>query len=402
MAQQFRARLAAVGIRERLVLLVLAVLLPWIAIFATTYASYQRDLERDTHVRLRDLAAQLGARVDDQLGTVEGLLVAIAEGASADTAAIARNDAILRRLRGELPPYITNLALWGADGHNIGSSDTIPGRARTMEVTAHRFFREAIAATHLTVGRPIESRESGGWSLTMARRIRQDGRIAGVASVSARLDSLGSYLAVGGSAGSGTVITLLDDDGTVLARVGGTRTRVGTRLSTPDRVGHLRDERSGFIDTADVRLGRAYAFQRVSAAPWLVVVSRADDESPLANEQEWRFLALFGALGLGGALFLAALVAARIADPLRKLTADAARFGSGDLGARSDLRAPGEVGALAATFNNMAATLEARTAALAASEERHRLAARATNDVIWDWDIRTSVVEWSDSASAAF
>src|SRR5215831_15691450 len=316
MAQQFRARLAAVGIRERLVLLVLAMLLPWIAIFATTYASFQRDLERDTRVRLRDLAVQVGARVDDQLGTVEGLLVAIAEGASADTASIARNDAILRRLRGELPPYITNLALWGADGHNIGSSDTVPARARKMQVAAHRFFREAIAATHLTVGRPIESRESGGWSLTMARRIRQDGAIAGVASVSARLDSLGRYLAVGAPGGSGTIITVLDDDGTVLARAGGTAVAIGTRLTTPDRIQRLREDRSGFVDSADVRMGRAYAFQRVSAAPWLVIVSRADDESPLANEPEWRFLALFGALGLGGALFLAALVAARIADPL--------------------------------------------------------------------------------------
>ena len=50
MAKQFRARLAAVGIRERLVLLVLAMLLPWIALFATTYASYQRDLDRDTAI----------------------------------------------------------------------------------------------------------------------------------------------------------------------------------------------------------------------------------------------------------------------------------------------------------------------------------------------------------------
>src|SRR3954453_3475530 len=113
MAQQFRGRLAAGGIRERLVRRGPGMLLPWIAIFATTYASYQRNLERDTRVRLRDLAAQVGARVDDQLATVEGLLVAIAEGASADTASIARNDAVLRRLRGELPPYITNLALWG-------------------------------------------------------------------------------------------------------------------------------------------------------------------------------------------------------------------------------------------------------------------------------------------------
>ena len=110
MANQFRARVAAIGIRERLVLLVLAMLVPWIVLFATTYASYQRDHERDTRARLRDLAAQVGARVDDQLGTVDGLLVAIAEGASADPASVARNDEILRRLREELPPYITNLA----------------------------------------------------------------------------------------------------------------------------------------------------------------------------------------------------------------------------------------------------------------------------------------------------
>ena len=121
------------------------------------------------------------------------------------------------------------------------------------------------------------------------------------------------------------------------------------------------------------------------------------------NEPEWRYLALFGALGLGGALFLAALVASRIADPLRKLTADAARFGSGELGARTDVRAPGEVGTSASTFNQMAATLaDATRRHSPASEERHRLAARATNDVIWDWDISTSGVEWSEGASGAF
>ena len=214
MANQFRARVAAIGIRERLVLLVLAMLVPWIVLFATTYASYQRDHERDTRARLRDLAAQVGARVDDQLGTVDGLLVAIAEGASADPASVARNDEILRRLREELPPYITNLALWGVDGHNIGSSDADPARARKMEVAAHRFFREALAATHLTVGRPIESRETGGWSLTMARRIRQDGTITGVASVSAPVRD-----------GSGAVVAALSISGPIerLSRSPGAR-----------------------------------------------------------------------------------------------------------------------------------------------------------------------------------
>ena len=52
--------------------------------------------------------------------------------------------------------------------------------------------------------RPIESRETGTWSLTMARRIRHDGNVVGVASVSARMDSLARFLAGGGSGGSGS------------------------------------------------------------------------------------------------------------------------------------------------------------------------------------------------------
>ncbi|HVV82252.1 MAG TPA: ATP-binding protein [Kofleriaceae bacterium] len=40
--------------------------------------------------------------------------------------------------------------------------------------------------------------------------------------------------------------------------------------------------------------------------------------------------------------------------------------------------------------------------ALGRSEERHRLAARATNDAMWDWDVRTDRVMWNEVAQAAF
>ena len=35
-------------------------------------------------------------------------------------------------------------------------------------------------------------------------------------------------------------------------------------------------------------------------------------------------------------------------------------------------------------------------------EERYRLAARAVNDVIWDWDLRAGALEWQDGLQAAF
>jgi PAS domain S-box-containing protein len=400
---RLRSHLSALGIRERLVLLVLAMLLPWIALFATTFASYRRDRDRDTRDRLNDLAAQIGARVDDQLGTIDGLLLAVAQAASTDTARIAENDAMLRRVHGELPEYYGNLALWGLEGHNIGTSEADTTTVRGMEVATHRFFREALAAPSLMIGRPIESRDSERWSLTLARRIRHRGEVTGVVSATARLDGLARALSVSGASGLGTIVTLVDDAGTVLARTGGEDRIVGSRVVSAAVLQHLRErEHRSPESLGTASLGSLVAYRRLSAAPWVLLVGLPTDGEGLALEHEWRYLIFFGGLGLGGALFLAAIVAARIADPLRKLTADAARFGGGDLGARTDVRAPGEVGTLATTFNQMASTLQARSAALAASEERHRLAARATNDVIWDWDVRTSHVDWSDGAGDAF
>ncbi len=48
------------------------------------------------------------------------------------------------------------------------------------------------------------------------------------------------------------------------------------------------------------------------------------------------------------------------------------------------------------------AALVQSEAALRKSEERHRLVARATNDVVWDWDLHTGHLEWSASVLEHF
>ena len=299
LATRALARLSSLGIRERLVLLVLAMLVPWIALFAITYGNYVHDRDRDARARLNDLATQVGARVDAQVGTIEGILLAVAQSASSDTGGIRSNDAMLRRLQAELPLHVKNLALWDVRGHNLGWSNADTAAARQTEVAAHRFFRDALASPTLTVGRPIESHGTTVWSLTMARRIRHGGELVGVASVTSRLDSLARFLAVGRSSNDGIIITLVDDGGSVLARSGGPAIDIARRVmdSTTVRALRARATPAGGVaaDTLDSRLGQQVAYHRVNRAPWVLFVGLEPDAKLLGGEAEWRFLVLFGA-----------------------------------------------------------------------------------------------------------
>jgi two-component system, NtrC family, nitrogen regulation sensor histidine kinase NtrY len=79
------------------------------------------------------------------------------------------------------------------------------------------------------------------------------------------------------------------------------------------------------------------------------------------------FLATLAA-GTVAAALVGGVVARRITRPVEALQAAAARVAAGDLGARVDARATGEVGELVAAFNQMTAELARSRAKLAAAE----------------------------------
>ncbi|MEA2571473.1 MAG: hypothetical protein QOI24_3474 [Acidobacteriota bacterium] len=86
----------------------------------------------------------------------------------------------------------------------------------------------------------------------------------------------------------------------------------------------------------------------------------------------------------------------RMIDPILDLQRAALRIGRGDLETTIAMPSTIELASLATTFNDMTRELKvARNKDLEKSEERFRLAARATMDMIWDWDPRTDQV-WVD------
>lgn len=82
----------------------------------------------------------------------------------------------------------------------------------------------------------------------------------------------------------------------------------------------------------------------------------------LTSGGTWRFWAAVAAI-VAGAVALAVVVAGRIADPLRQLTAAARRMSDGDLTTRVGPVGHGEVAELGAAFDDMAASLGAQDAA---------------------------------------
>jgi diguanylate cyclase (GGDEF)-like protein/PAS domain S-box-containing protein len=126
---------------------------------------------------------------------------------------------------------------------------------------------------------------------------------------------------------------------------------------------------------------------------------------------------------LSSAVALAWIFSGRIIRPLRELSRDAAALASGDLAHRTALRSEDEIGALATSFNAMAASLEerhrdlvkARAAEAAEAAERARLAdmerqAKNTLAAVIDTsptaivcsDLERRVVIWNQAAERIF
>ncbi len=302
-------------------------------------------------------ARLLAAQIDDHINAIDNLLSVLAQAVSFDPADRSANDALLRKVRSELPNGNSHIFLFDLDGNPIGTSQETS--YPPPNAFGRAYFNEALAGHNPAVGVPIMVR-SGHRIVNVARPIRDEsGRIRAVLTAGPVLDRFEDTLKLH-ALPPGSAISILNMQGIVIASDGNQRIgRQGGRNHLQQRIAAGEGSDMSRWTRRD-NVERVNGFATAHQVPWIVTVGVPTDiaYAALASRLKW------GALMIGGTLMLAFgiawLLSGRIVRPLRQLGKDAAVLAGGDFSHRTGVRTADEVGALADNFNQMAQAIETR------------------------------------------
>jgi len=268
---------------------------------------------------------------------------------------------LLVNLLGQSPRY-TAATVIGLDGHPVCAAGRLD---QSTGAPGRELYRLALQTGGFVVGEYPVGDVTAQAAIHMARPLRnRAGMVAGVVGVALSISWLGQQLD-GVPLPPGATASIADRNGTILARTPDGAGRVGTPGLAKNRLSRRETE----LRTTPME---------VRGDPRHIVAYSADPTGFLMSvtvERDVTFAAMtqanqigFALIILGDVLALAAtafLGARLIGRPVRQLLVTAERWRTGDLAARSGLPKDGsEFGRLATGFDDMAAALGERQAAL--------------------------------------
>jgi signal transduction histidine kinase len=345
------------SIRARLVLLALIASAPLLILAGVNASQDLTAARQDAQLEALRVAQFHADLIDEHIQAVDTLLRALGTAVSIEPGDAATSEQVLRGVLRELPSTYTALFFSPPGSQAVSGAGLILGRSTVTP------------SAGVVLGRPVPGR---------------DGQVEAVLNAATRLDRLPRLETR--DLPSGSTIMILDERGVVLAHSPDYDAWVGRDLGDLAYVKAALRQRqgSGELVSAD-GVTRLSAFTTATRAPWLVYVG-LPSEIVLGSSRVALLRNLwFGVLALGAAVLVAWLLAGRITDPLRRLAADAAALGRGDLSRRAHADGRGETAVLAGVFNQMAEDVEHHVAGLAASqlrEQEARLAAEAATQQI--------------------
>jgi PAS domain S-box-containing protein len=347
------------SIRSRLLGLVLATVIPLVAVILGGLGSQLRDDQDEATERVLDEARLLAAQVDNHIGNLENLLLGVSQAVSPRLADTNANDALLRQIKKDLPDYIANILPFAPDGSNIGSS--MDADVKRFYAGDRSYFRQVMAGQRRALGDVIRTKLTGEWVVAVASPVKdQTGRLRAVIAVGTKLDRFQEALRMQ-SAPGGSVVRVVNQDGIVVAQSDNGPYWIGRDLSGSEDVAQAlaAKESSGLAIWPD-QVKRISASSTAHRVPWLVSVGFPTEFGSRAVINHLKWGGAFTGISLLAGFAIAWMLSGRIVGPLRQLERDALAIAGGDLSHRSVVKSGDEVGNLADAFNCMAESVERR------------------------------------------
>lgn len=248
--------------------------------------------------------------------------------------------------------------------------------ARSLNIGDRQYFRDAFATGRFTVSEFVLAKLTRKPRLVLALPIPEGPSADRLIGLSLDVDALGGPLRGLGVDGLGVTetLTLVDKSGVVLARQPRDEELVGMSLADATFVTQALANPDRAFEAAELS-GRStiFAARRVLNGEGTLIVGVSKHEvvrhvDARLNRQLLMITAILAcslALGVLGSETL-------LLRPLRRLISYAKRLEAGDLSARPDVRAGGEVGALGRALSVSAAAIEDRERRLAETEALFR------------------------------
>ena len=367
-------------LRLRLVLLMLAAILPLFALsMVTSVLSTDAAIKRATG-NLQAAAALVAINQQQMAETAKQVLTAVANSRDVLDGNVARCSSYLANITRLYPAY-TNLGIVGTDGntrcHGIDAKGPVYLGDRS-------YFQNALASRSFASGNHVVGRLSGRHTINFALpTLDADGHVAQIAFLGLDLAEVSASIADTRLPPSGRV-AIMDRNGTVLAAKPPESDGIGSKLASPIALEAVSTKSAGVREGPDAAgRERIFAFQpsgKGADSPFFVLVSmeRAEVIAPAHRRRNIELLTLAGVAFLGAA-FAWILGGRMIVRPTAEILKATQRVGEGQLGARIPLQRLGptsELTNIADGINRMADALAQREAELKSelvkSQSAHR------------------------------
>ncbi|MDI6770248.1 MAG: HAMP domain-containing protein, partial [Anaerolineales bacterium] len=312
------------------------------------------------------------------------LLIALAQLPEIRSGDPAGCSALLAELLKQYPVY-TNLGVAALNGDLLCSALPTSG---PINYADREWFPRVLQTRNFVVGESVVGRITGKATMPLAYPVMNEaGELEFVVFAGIDLAFVNQLMATA-QFPEGTVVTVLDGDGTILARYPDPEQWVGKTPQDAPLVQVILTQGEGTVEMAGVDgVQRLYAFSPLGEAPHVEGYVSVGIPSQVAYAAVNRILfnnliglglaaiLTFAAAWLGGEFF--------VLRRTRALARTAQQLTSGDLSARTGITRPrGELSQLGHAFDQMAAALQQRQEALRKNEAHYRAVVEDQTELI--------------------